>query len=55
VSCAWAKGCRFAFEVQHVRNKKRPPKDAVIIKFKDEEGAQLALLRAPCGARETDS
>ncbi|GAA6058119.1 hypothetical protein JCM3770_005947 [Rhodotorula araucariae] len=38
VSCAWAKGCRFAFEVQPVRNKKRPPKDAVIIKFKDEEG-----------------
>ncbi|GJN89120.1 hypothetical protein Rhopal_002094-T1 [Rhodotorula paludigena] len=38
VSCAWTSGYKFAFEVQRVRNKKRPPKDAVIIKFKDEEG-----------------
>lgn len=44
VSCAWTRGCKFAFEVQHVRNKKRPPKDAVIIKFKDEEGASLSFV-----------
>lgn len=50
VSCAWAAGYKFAFEVQPVRNKKRLPKDTVLLTFKGEEGA-LACSHARANPR----
>ncbi|GAA6018993.1 hypothetical protein JCM8202_000634 [Rhodotorula sphaerocarpa] len=47
VACAWNSGWKFAFEVQSVRNKKRPPKDAVLVKFKETEGILQPCLWCP--------
>ncbi|CDR48211.1 RHTO0S16e03642g1_1 [Rhodotorula toruloides] len=47
VSCAWAAGYKFAFEVQPVRNKKRLPKDTVLLTFKGEEGVLLPCVWCP--------
>ncbi|GAA5870279.1 hypothetical protein JCM3774_004631 [Rhodotorula dairenensis] len=47
VACAWNAGFKFAFEVQPVRNKKRPPKDAVIVKFKEAEGILQPCVWCP--------
>ncbi|BGP15912.1 putative PHD type zinc finger protein with BAH domain-containing protein [Rhodosporidiobolus nylandii] len=46
VACAWASGYKFAFEIQAVR-KKRPPKDVVQVKFKEEEGQILPCIWCP--------
>lgn len=50
VACAWNSGWKFAFEVQSVRNKKRPPKDAVLVKFKETEGTSPSINRLVSGA-----
>ncbi|GAA5981852.1 hypothetical protein JCM10908_004638 [Rhodotorula pacifica] len=47
VACAWNAGFKFAFEVQPVRNKKRPPKDAVTVKFKEAEGILQPCVWCP--------
>ncbi|GAA5970836.1 hypothetical protein JCM11641_004472 [Rhodosporidiobolus odoratus] len=47
VSCAWASSYKFAFEVQAVQKKKRPPKDLVTVKFKEEEGQIFPCIWCP--------
>ncbi|KWU46247.1 hypothetical protein RHOSPDRAFT_28511 [Rhodotorula sp. JG-1b] len=47
VACAWNAGFKFAFEVQPVRNKKRPPRDAVTVKFKEAEGILQPCVWCP--------
>ncbi|GAA6007877.1 hypothetical protein JCM10207_004909 [Rhodosporidiobolus poonsookiae] len=46
VGCAWSMGYKFAFEITSVR-KKRPPKDVIQVKFKDEEGAMNPCVWCP--------
>ncbi|GAA6027490.1 hypothetical protein JCM8097_007887 [Rhodosporidiobolus ruineniae] len=46
VSCAFSAGYKFAFEIQAVR-KKRPPKDLIQVKFKEEEGAMVPCVWCP--------
>lgn len=43
VSCAWKSGFKFGFEMQPLRKKR--PKEVASIKFKDEDGALLAVYR----------